>query len=113
MISRVTGKTVGDMTISWILGNWTGLATDVQVAETKRILGLDPNAKLGREAYPGQDRAFEQNWEKNSALGIPMPPKPDRSRSSPSHRLLIHLNGGIVGSVIWVHGKNDVWVMFY
>ena len=113
MISRVTGKTVGDTAISWILGHWTGRATDGQVVETKRILGLDPGSKLGRETYPGQDRLFEPNWEKNSALGIPMPPKPDRTRSSPSQRLLIHLNGGIVGSVIWIHGENDVWVVFY
>ena len=119
MISRVigTGKTVEDMTIDWILGNWTGRATAGQVAGAKEILGLDPKAKLGRPLYPDQDRAFGPHWEmnasRNDALGIPMPPKPNGSRSSPSHRLLIHLNGGIVGSVIWVHDRNDVWVMFY
>ena len=113
MISRVIDKTAGGMTISWILGNWTGRATDGQVAETKRILGLGLDSKLGRPRYHGQDPAFGPHWEMNAALGIPMPPKPDGTRSSPSHRLLIHLNGGIVGSVIWVHGENDVWVMFY
>ena len=110
MISRVTGRNAGDEPISLILEKWFQTATDGQVDETKRLLGLS-DCKLGRET--GQDRLFEQNWEENFDIGIPMPPKPNGSRSSPSRRLLIHLNGRIVGSVIWVHGKNDVWVMFY
>ena len=114
MINRVTGAvTKGKKPISEVLEKWFQTATDEEVAWVKGILGLDHGSKLGRETYHGQDPFFEKKWEENFDLGIPMPPKPNGSRSSPSQRLLIHLNGRIVGSVIWVHGKNDVWVMFY